>query len=213
MNITGTTTLTADRATVWRALNDPAVLVATIPGCRRLEAVGDGTYRMTVSAGVGSVQGVYDGEVRLSDHEEPSSFRMHAQGSGAPGTIGADVSVRLEDHPERGTVLSYDAEAIVGGMIGGVGQRMLTGASKKMAEEFFRAVDDHLSRVAAGFPEGAVAPEPFGASPVGSTAGQVFTAPPAPPRTGPGFAAGVAVGAVAALVGAVVGAWIAGRRH
>ena len=212
MNITGTTTLTADRASVWRALNDPAVLVATIPGCRRLEAVGDGAYRMTVSAGVGSVQGVYDGEVRLSDHEEPSSFRMHAQGSGAPGTIGADVSVRLEDHPERGTVLSYDAEAIVGGMIGGVGQRMLTGASKKMADEFFRNVDALLlagpGAAAGEGPAGPAAPPAAGVTP-----GTVFTAPPAPPRTGPGFAAGVAVGAAEALVGAVVGAWIAGRRH
>ena len=212
MNITGTTTLTADRATVWRALNDPAVLVATIPGCRRLEAVGDGTYRMTVSAGVGSVQGVYDGEVRLSDHEEPSSFRMHAQGSGAPGTIGADVSVRLEDHPEHGTVLSYDAEAIVGGMIGGVGQRMLTGASKKMADEFFRNVDA-LLLAGPGATAGEGPTEPVAPPPAGVAPGTVFTAPPAPPRTGPGFAAGVAVGAAAALVGAVVGAWIAGRRH
>jgi len=212
MNITGTTTLTADRASVWRALNDPAVLVATIPGCRRLEAVGDGAYRMTVSAGVGSVQGVYDGEVRLSDHEEPSSFRMHAQGSGAPGTIGADVSVRLEDHPERGTVLSYDAEAIVGGMIGGVGQRMLTGASKKMADEFFRNVDA-LLLAGPGATAGEGLAEPVAPPPAGVAPGTVFTAPPAPPRTGPGFAAGVAVGAAAALVGAVVGAWIAGRRH
>jgi carbon monoxide dehydrogenase subunit G len=210
MNITGTTTLTADRATVWRALNDPAVLVATIPGCRRLEAVGDDTYRMTVSAGVGSVQGVYDGEVRLSDHDEPSSFRMHAQGSGAPGTIGADVAVRLEDHPDRGTVLSYDAEAIVGGMIGGVGQRMLTGASKKMADEFFRNVDAVLlagtSRVS-----GDGRPAELGA-PVAAP-GTVFTAPPAARRAGPGFAAGVALGAAAALLGAVVGGWIAGRRR
>jgi carbon monoxide dehydrogenase subunit G len=212
MNITGTTTLTADRATVWKALNDPAVLVATIPGCRRLEAVGEDTYRMTVSAGVGSVQGVYDGEVRLSDHEEPSSFRMHAQGSGAPGTIGADVSVRLEDAPERGTVLSYDAEAIVGGMIGGVGQRMLTGASKKMADEFFRNVDAVLlagTGPAAGDAQAARPGAPPPASAV--SPGTVFTAPPAARRAGPGFAAGVAVGAAAALLGALVGGWIAGR--
>lgn len=215
MNITGSTTLTADRATVWRALNDPAVLVATIPGCRKLEAVGDGTYRMTVSAGVGSVQGVYDGEVRLSDHEEPSSFRMHAQGSGAPGTIGADVSVRLEDHPDRGTVLSYDAEAIVGGMIGGVGQRMLAGTSKKMADEFFRNVDA-LLLTGPGATPGEPAPEAAVGAPqpaAGVAPGTVFTAPPRPPRTGPGFAAGVALGAAAALLGAVVGGWIAGRRR
>ncbi len=210
MNINGTTTLAADRARVWKALNDPAVLVATIPGCRRLEAVGSDAYKMTLAAGVGSIKGVYDGEVRLSDHQEPASFRMHAQGAGAPGTIGAEVAVRLEDHPEGGTLLSYDAEAVVGGMIGGVGQRMLTGASKKMADEFFRNVDAVLL---AGTTAAGEAPVAGAAGPVEAPPGAVFTAPRPTPGVGPGFAAGVVVGAAAALVGAVVGAWIAGRRH
>ncbi len=141
MKISGTSTLTADRATVFAALNDPAVLVASIPGCQRLEALGSDAYKMTVAAGVGSIKGVYDGEVHLSDQQEPASFTMKAQGAGAPGTIGAEVMVILEDGPGGGTVLSYDADAVVGGMIGGVGQRMLTGVSKRMADEFFRNVD------------------------------------------------------------------------
>ena len=127
MKVSGTSTLTAARPEVFRALNDPAVLVASIPGCRRLEMLGVDAYAMTVAAGVGSIKGVYDGQVRLSDHEEPSSFRMHAQGAGAPGTIGAEVLVRLADVDGGGTALTYEAEATVGGMIGGVGQRMLAG--------------------------------------------------------------------------------------
>jgi carbon monoxide dehydrogenase subunit G len=205
MNITGSASLSADRSAVWKALNDPAVLVATLPGCRQLEATGPDAYKMTIAAGVGSIKGVYDGVVRLSDHQEPESFRMHAQGAGAPGTIGAEVTVRLAEDPAGGTVLSYDADAVVGGMIGGVGQRMLAGASKKMADEFFRAVDAHLSPAT-------VAPAPS-VQPAGSTAGQVFVAPQkAGVPTQRGFMAGVAVGAAAALLGALVGGWIAGRR-
>jgi len=217
MKITGTTTLSADRVAVWNALNDPSVLVATLPGCQRLEAVGADAYKMTVAAGVGSIKGVYDGEVRLSDHQEPESFRMHAQGAGAPGTIGAEVAVRLDEAPDGGTTLSYDADAVVGGMIGGVGQRLITGASKKMADEFFRNVDAMLASqpVPAGLPDGAGAPQPApSVQPAGSTAGQVFVAP-AKPGGGSqqlGFVTGVVVGALAALAGAVVGAWIGGRR-
>jgi carbon monoxide dehydrogenase subunit G len=208
MKISGTSTLTADRATVFAALNDPAVLVAAIPGCQRLEALGSDAYKMTVAAGVGSIKGVYDGEVRLSDQQAPASFTMKAQGAGAPGTIGAEVMVILEDGPGGGTVLSYDADAVVGGMIGGVGQRMLTGVSKRMADEFFRNVDQVL---AGGAPTAAAtAPAP---APSVQPAGQVFTAPPSPPAAGPGFVVGVAVGAAAALVGALVGGWIAGRRR
>jgi carbon monoxide dehydrogenase subunit G len=226
MKVTGTSTLAADRATVWRALNDPAVLVRAIPGCRRLEALGGDAYAMTVAAGVGSIKGVYDGQVRLTDHDEPGSFRMHAQGAGAPGTIGAEVNVRLLDSITGGTELTYDAEAVVGGMIGGVGQRMLVGVSKKMAGEFFANVDALLVAAgSAGLPaDGGVEPrlvEPVEtarpASEVVSTSsasrGQVFTAPEnVTGGSGRSFAAGVAVGAVAALAGAVVGGWIAGRR-
>jgi carbon monoxide dehydrogenase subunit G len=241
MKISGTSTLTADRTAVYRALNDPAVLVATIPGCQRLEALGDDAYKMTVAAGVGSIKGVYDGEVRLTDHDEPSRFTLKAQGAGAPGTIGAEVMVVLEDGDGGTTILSYDADAVVGGMIGGVGQRMLTGVSKKMADEFFRNVDAALSGAApvgvpgaAGFPGVAGAPKPSGLASLGlppgpstvapatpdhpaaaAAPGTVFEAPQARPSSGQqsGFVVGVAVGAAAALVGAIVGGWIASRRR
>jgi carbon monoxide dehydrogenase subunit G len=152
MKVTGTSMLAADPKTVWQALNDPAVLAQAIPGCRRLEALGDDVYAMTVAAGVGSIKGVYDGQVRLSDQQEPDSFQLHAQGAGAAGTVGADVQVTLTDAPDGGTSLSYDADATVGGVIGGVGQRMLVGVSKKLASEFFANVDAAIggSLVASG---------------------------------------------------------------
>ena len=43
---------------------------------------------MVVSAGVGAIRGKYAGEVRLSDLAFPTSYVMHASGSGGPG-IGA----------------------------------------------------------------------------------------------------------------------------
>lgn len=224
MRITGTATLRADRATVWRALNDPAVLVRTIPGCRRLEALGDDAYAMTVSLGVGSITGVYDGQVRLSDQQEPGSFRLHAQGSGAPGTIAADVLVTLESSGD-GSSLTYDADATVGGMIGGVGQRMLVGVARRMATEFFDNVATVLAAPAGPtLLEDGRAPGPSGPASLGdasttpparpepsSAVGSVFTPPRNGPRGGRGFGAGVAAGAAAALAGALVGAWISRR--
>lgn len=217
MKISGTSHLSADRNAVWRALNDPEVLVRTIPGCRRLEALGADAYKMTIAAGVGSIKGVYDGQVRLTDQEHPGSFRMHAQGAGAPGTIGADVLVTLLAAADGGTELTFDANATVGGMIGGVGQRMLTGVSKKMAAEFFANVDTVLAGGPAPIGTAPMDGGPSPSSQAVGTAGQVFTAPT--PSTGggafggQGFAFGVTVGAAAALVGALVGGWLAGRRR
>ena len=232
MKISGTSTLSADRVAVWAALNDPAVLVQTIPGCQRLEALGDDAFKMTVAAGVGSIKGVYDGEVRLTEHQHPDSFKMLAQGAGAPGTIGAQVWVNLIEGPDGKTELKYDADATVGGMIGGVGQRMLTGVSRKMADEFFRNVDavlvggvpgamplaptGLLGGVAQPAGVGVAAPGvPVSSPAAGPQVGQVFTAPQAAAAasTGPGFLLGVVAGAAAALAGAVVGGWLAGRRR
>jgi hypothetical protein len=207
MKVTGTSRLSADRMTVWRALNDPAVLARAIPGCRRLEALGDDVYAMTVAAGVGSIKGVYDGEVRLTDQEEPGSFHLQAKGAGAAGTIGADVLVTLADAPDGGTSLTYDADATVGGVIGGVGQRMLVGVSKKLAEEFFANVDAAISsevRVGtAGAPVATASPSPAGAVHASASRG---------PNGDAGFALGAVLGAAAALAGVVVGAWIGRRR-
>ena len=127
MKIIGNAQFDAGPDVVYAALNDPAVLVRCIPGCQRLEALGEDAYAMTVAAGVGSIKGVYDGKVRLTDQQHPGSFRMHAQGAGAAGTIGAEVQVTLDAVEGGGTSVTYDADATVGGMIGGVGQRMLVG--------------------------------------------------------------------------------------
>ena len=80
---------------MWSALNDPAVLVRTIPGCERLEQTGPDRYRMTVVAGVASIKGSYQGEVALTDQEPPDRFVLRASGAGAPGTVSAEVEVRL----------------------------------------------------------------------------------------------------------------------
>lgn len=218
MKVSGSTTLQAPRQEVWRALNDPAVLVRTIPGCQRLESIGPDSYKMTVAAGVGSIKGVYDGEVHLTDQQAPGSFLMKAQGAGAPGTIGASVQVVLADGPDGGTELTYDADATVGGMIGGVGQRMLTGVSKKMAAEFFGNVDQVLvgAAPAAAPPAEGVPTAGAPTEPAVPAAGRVFAAPAAAARPGrlpEGFPAGVVVGAAIALAGAVVGGWLAGRRR
>ena len=207
MKVSGTAVLRAPRAEVWKALNDPAVLVRTIPGCSRLEEAGPDQYRMTVSAGVGTIKGTYAGDVRLHSQDEPGSFVMTASGAGAPGTVSADVRVVLSDDGAGGTRLDYDADAIVGGMIGGVGQRMLAGVAKKTAGEFFAAVEDVLTGAAPVADVGAAEPQPAAVATRG-----VYEAPLRAPAATPGdFTRGVLVGAAVALAGVALGGWLSGR--
>ncbi len=216
MKVTGSAVLRAPRDDVWRALNDPAVLVRTIPGCQRLEETGPDEYRMTVTAGVGTVKGTYTGEVRLAEQQEPESFVLRASGAGAPGTVSADVRVALTDGGDNTTRLDYDADAIVGGMIGGVGQRMLIGVAKKTAGEFFTAINDVLTGVAPELPVAAAPAVEAPGVPVSERPGPaVYEAPAKPPTgglLGGDFGRGALVGATIAIAGVVVGAWIGGRR-
>jgi uncharacterized protein len=211
VKFTGENVLAAPVEKAWDALLDPAVLVRTIPGCERLEATGENAYAMTVTAGVASIKGTYAGSCQLTDLVEHESLVMKLDGAGAPGTIGATVNVRFV--PEgSSTRVSYDADAIVGGMIGGVGQRMLTSVSRRMAGEFFGNVD---SAIAGGLVE-APAAEPAAAAVPGApaAAGQVFTAPAKVSAVGSRqeFLTGVAVGAGLVVLGVVVGG-IFGRRR
>jgi uncharacterized protein len=240
MRVAGSATLHAPVETVYEALRDPRVLVRTIPGCERLEQVGEDAWSMTVTAGVASVRGTYAGDVRLTDHRAPHGFVLRASGSGAPGTVSADVTVELSPGDDGTTELAYDADAIVGGMIGGVGQRLLASVARRTAADFFDAVDQVLSAGGAeavpGVGAGALASPAAGAPLTGTGAGAPLTglgeagAPasagaggagprvysaPARRATGgiPGgeFAAGVVLGAAAALLGALVGGYLARR--
>jgi carbon monoxide dehydrogenase subunit G len=212
MKVNGTATLNAPRDAVWVALNDPAVLVRTIPGCQQLEEVGPDAYRMTLTAGVASIKGTYTGDVALTDQEQPGAFTLRATGAGAPGTVQADVRVTLADAGGGTTRLDYDADAVVGGMIGGVGQRVLSGVAKKTAGEFFKAVDDVLTGKAPAAPS-LPSPREEAVNPTAAPGAAVFTAPPAAPAAGGSeFLKGAVFGAVVALAGVLVGGLVTRRR-
>ncbi|MGL4175072.1 MAG: SRPBCC family protein [Dermatophilaceae bacterium] len=230
MRIAGTATLAAPVDQVWGAILDPAVLARTLPGCEALSVVGDDRYAMTVTAGVAAIKGTYSGEVALSDQVAPESLTLRASGAGAPGTVDAEVRVRFSPSESGGTEVSYEADASVGGAVGGVGQRMLAGVTRKMAGQFFAALDADLAGEAAG--EADRVPEhEIGAAPDTVTAARTpDAAAPAAAASYPGrralaradanatanisldsgatFAAGAVLGGLLALAGVAIGARI-----
>jgi uncharacterized protein len=188
MKISGSATLPAPPAQVWRALNDPEVLAATIPGCDHLAVTAPGTCRLTVTTAVAATQGTYTTEVEVSDRHEPTSFRLTATAAGAPGTLTASALVQLAASADGSTEISYDADAAPDGLIAGVGQRLLASTAKKLADDFFARLDDVLMGQAAAVP-----------GPVGP-ADAPSTGPP------PGVRAGGAAGVSSATDAATRGA-------
>lgn len=231
MKIDGDAVLHAPLPAVWNALLDPAVLVATLPGCERLDVTGPHRYDMTVTAGVASIRDTYVGTVALSELQEPSSLVLTAQGAGASGTIAATVQVALAGRDDGTTALRYAADAQVGGVIGGVGQRLLGAAGRRTAAEFFSALNGALSvpgGMAAADPTDPTDPADVGGGPGPANANERHLRPTSPddsavrsgraaafirPRSGEGdFARGVVTGGVLMLVGVVAGTLLGRRR-
>lgn len=210
MKLSGSADLHAPVDKVYAAIADPNVLVRTIPGCQQLETVGADDYRMTITAGVASIKGTYLGSVHIVDQDPPHGYTLKASGSSAAGTIDATAKITLSPNGGGVTHLDYDADAVVGGAIGGVGQRMLTGVARKLAGEFFTAVDHELTGVGAPQEEVFVESPPSGI-PAAATAGTVFRRPEPARGTLVNIAdsryifAAFACGAAAALAGVALG--------
>jgi hypothetical protein len=145
MKLEGTYEVPAPRKKVWEAFLDPKVLKKAIPGCEKLEAIGPDEYKATMKIGVGGVKGTFEGKVKLSDKQPPDSYKMSAEGSGGPGFIRSETQITLSEH-DGGTRVTYTADVQVGGLIASVGQRMLGGVSKMMADKFFNRMGELLER-------------------------------------------------------------------
>lgn len=140
MNIEATHEIKAPRARVYAALIDPEVLRLAIPGCESLEKTGDNHYTATMKAGIGAIKGTFKGDVRLEDMRPPEHYRIVVQGKGAMGFAKGSADFDLEDK-DGGTLIRYSGEMQIGGSIAGVGQRMVQGAAKMMASQFFAKLE------------------------------------------------------------------------
>jgi uncharacterized protein len=138
MDMTGEYRIPAPRQKVWEALNNPEVLRAAIPGCESIEKLSDTEMTARVSARVGPVSAKFAGKVTLSDLDPPNGYRISGEGTGgAAGFAKGGATVKLADDGAGGTVLSYQAEAQVGGKLAQIGSRLIDGVARKMADDFF----------------------------------------------------------------------------
>ena len=150
MELTGTRTIAADRATVWARLNDAETLKACIPGCEELTGSPEEGFEAVVKQKVGPVKATFKGSVRLEDVNAPESYRLVGEGKGGvAGFAKGAADVSLADVPE-GTELSYNVDAQVGGKLAQLGSRIVGGFARKMADAFFENFQAQVEGTAEG---------------------------------------------------------------
>ena len=137
MIMTGEVELPAPREEVWAKLIDPEVLKVCIPGCESLEKLSDVEFQAIATNKIGPVKARFKGKVRLSDLDPPNGYRISGEGDGGVAGFakgGATVTLKPKN---GGTLLSYNVEAQIGGKLAQIGQRLVNGAAKKLADQFF----------------------------------------------------------------------------
>ena len=138
MVMTGEQQLAAPRETVWAKLNDPAVLKACIPGCETLDVIGENEFQAVATNKIGPVKARFKGKVRLTDLDPPNGYKISGEGDGGvAGFAKGSATVSLSDK-DGGTLLTYNVEAQIGGKLAQLGQRLVNGAAKKTADDFFK---------------------------------------------------------------------------
>ena len=201
MQMQGSRQLTATAQQAWEALNDPEILKQCIPGCQKFELESENVYTTAAAIKVGPVSAKFTGKVELSDINPPKSYSLKFEAQGGVAGHGKGTShVELQEN-DQGVELRYTVESQVGGKLAQLGQRLIDGAAKSMADDFFKRFEKALNDKT-GVTQSALAADK-GAE----------TAVPAasPPNVSPTSTAGVprwlwiAVAAAVAVVIALVG--------
>lgn len=143
MKVEGSYTFDAPRDRVWSMLMTPASLQSCIPGCETMTTTGPDQYEAVMKVGVAAIRGTYKGKVRITDKQEPNSYKLLVEGSGGPGFVRGEALIELVDEGQT-TQINVHGDGQVGGTVAGVGQRMLGGVAKMLMGQFFDCLKKQL---------------------------------------------------------------------
>jgi uncharacterized protein len=137
MTMKGEVQLAAPCEVVWTKLNDPEVLKQCIPGCEELNKVSDTEFQAVATIKIGPVKAKFKGRVHLSDMDPPNGYKISGEGEGGVAGFAKGAAVVKLAEKDGGTLLSYDVESQIGGKLAQLGQRLVQGTAKKLADDFF----------------------------------------------------------------------------
>lgn len=144
MDMQGNRLLAVSQQQAWDSLNDPEMLKSCIPGCEKFELVTENEYAVTVAVKIGPVSAKFNGKVKLADIQAPVSYALQFEAQGGVAGFGQGESkVELMPH-EGGCELKYTVHSKVGGKIAQLGQRLIDGVAKSLAEDFFKRFEEAL---------------------------------------------------------------------
>ena len=144
MHLVGRYQFTAPASQIWSILMDPDTLANITPGITRLERQDEENFTSFADVKIGPVRGTFQGEVHLRDTVEPKSFSLKVQQNSKIGNVAADVQIQLEEVSDGETLISFEGEAILSGLMARTGQRVLSGVTRTLTAQFFKALEEEI---------------------------------------------------------------------
>ncbi len=148
MELSGEHRFPAPRERVWTFLLDPDTLQSCLPGCEELEVTGEDEYAATMKIGIGMIKGTFKGKVKISDKQEPSSYRMSIEGKGPQGQVSGDGTLELVDEDGE-TVVQWSGDANVRGTLARIGSRVIKPAASTIVGQFFDCLESKAATATA----------------------------------------------------------------
>src|SRR5438876_10922904 len=145
MKVEGVYTFPGQPQQVWEVLLNPDSLRACIPGVESLTETSADHWDAVMKVGVAAIKGTYKGKVGIVDKEPPNTYTLQVEGSGGPGFVKGSAKIHLEPEGDSNTRVRVDGDGQVGGMLAGVGQRMLPGVAKMLMNQFFECLMGKMS--------------------------------------------------------------------
>ena len=143
MKLTGSYEFNASPEKVWQTLTDPASLSACIPGCEKMEALGNDEYAATVTIAMGPIRSKFNAKVKMIDMKPFESYSLIIEGNGPSGFVRGESQVKLTEN-NGNTTVDVDSESSSGGLLARVGQRMMESFSRNMMERFFTCLQESV---------------------------------------------------------------------
>ena len=146
LKMSGSEIIDTSPINLWQAILDANVLKGCIPGCQEMQQVRESDYNLKLNLKVGAVGGTFDASIKLSELNKPKFCKLNLSGGGSLGNGKGVAKITIEQKSIDSSLLYYETEGEVSGLVAGVGQRVVLGVAKHLAKKFFTSLRNNFSK-------------------------------------------------------------------
>jgi carbon monoxide dehydrogenase subunit G len=148
MKVAGERVFAAPRAAVWRVLNDPASMAATMPGVESFDVEDERHWRANVKIPLGLGTLGMTMNMEKTEEREPELARLAIKGNGVGAILSMTTAFNLSDDG-GGTKMDWEADVRIAGPVGSMGQRVLQPIVNQQVQHVLTALEEQVRNAAA----------------------------------------------------------------